>query len=281
MRIAALRRERGWTQERLAAASGVGVRTIQRLEAGDEGSLETMRRVAAALEVPVHDLFDSPLPAEGPAAVAPTPAARRRAPSGRRRASILIGALALVGLLVGVAAGIARPTGFESSTRAFVSVGSGTTLVQAQERTSAYVRQVAEADASLAVAPIVLDRAASRLGADGRDLQRVVAARVEPNTVVLVISARGGTPATAARRADAVMQSLIEVIPAVSPDGGAGGQRVSRLDSPTTSVDPMHLGAIAGGGGIGLGGGVLVGLLLLPVRRRPLPPTLTGRVALP
>ncbi len=41
MRIAALRRERGWTQERLAEASGIAVRTVQRLEGGKDASLET------------------------------------------------------------------------------------------------------------------------------------------------------------------------------------------------------------------------------------------------
>lgn len=56
-RIVELRQEQGWTQERLAAASGVGLRTIQRLEAGEDASLETLSLVAEALRVPVRDLF--------------------------------------------------------------------------------------------------------------------------------------------------------------------------------------------------------------------------------
>ena len=56
-RIVELRQENGWTQERLAAASGVGLRTIQRLEAGEDASLETLSLVAEALRVPVRDLF--------------------------------------------------------------------------------------------------------------------------------------------------------------------------------------------------------------------------------
>lgn len=56
-RVTELRRERGWTQERLAGASGVTVRTVQRLEAGNDASLETLSLVARALEVPVRDLF--------------------------------------------------------------------------------------------------------------------------------------------------------------------------------------------------------------------------------
>ncbi|MBH0008304.1 helix-turn-helix domain-containing protein [Salinibacterium sp. SWN1162] len=56
-RIVDLRRERGWTQEKLAAECGVGIRTIQRLEAGSDASLETLSLVADALGVPVRDLF--------------------------------------------------------------------------------------------------------------------------------------------------------------------------------------------------------------------------------
>ncbi|QIS38676.1 helix-turn-helix transcriptional regulator [Clavibacter capsici] len=56
-RVAELRRERGWTQDRLAEASGITVRTVQRLEAGNDASLETLSLVAKALEVPVRDLF--------------------------------------------------------------------------------------------------------------------------------------------------------------------------------------------------------------------------------
>jgi len=56
-RVPELRRERGWTQERLAEASGVTVRTVQRLEAGNDAGLETLSLVARALGVPVRDLF--------------------------------------------------------------------------------------------------------------------------------------------------------------------------------------------------------------------------------
>ena len=57
MRIAELRRHRGWTQERLAEASGIAVRTVQRIERGSDASLESLSSIAGALEVPVRDLF--------------------------------------------------------------------------------------------------------------------------------------------------------------------------------------------------------------------------------
>jgi len=56
-RIIELRQAQGWTQERLATASGVGLRTVQRLEAGQDATLETLSLVAEALQVPVRDLF--------------------------------------------------------------------------------------------------------------------------------------------------------------------------------------------------------------------------------
>ncbi len=55
-RIVDLRTQRGWTQERLAEASGITVRTVQRLEAGNDASLDTLTRVATALDVQVGDL---------------------------------------------------------------------------------------------------------------------------------------------------------------------------------------------------------------------------------
>lgn len=58
-RIGELRKARGWTQEHLAAESGVAVRTIQRLESGKDASLDTISLIAGALEVSVKDLFVS------------------------------------------------------------------------------------------------------------------------------------------------------------------------------------------------------------------------------
>jgi len=56
-RIAELRRAKGWTQERLATESGITVRTVQRLEAGSDASLETISLIAKALDVQVGELF--------------------------------------------------------------------------------------------------------------------------------------------------------------------------------------------------------------------------------
>jgi len=55
-----LRAEKDWSQEELAIAAGVSPRTIQRLEAEQSGSLRTLKGVASALEVEMHNLEKIP-----------------------------------------------------------------------------------------------------------------------------------------------------------------------------------------------------------------------------
>ena len=47
------RQQRGWSQEQLAAAAGLGVRTIQRLETSGIASGESAKCIAAVFEVPL------------------------------------------------------------------------------------------------------------------------------------------------------------------------------------------------------------------------------------
>jgi DNA-binding XRE family transcriptional regulator len=58
--VRALREEKSWSQEHLARASGLSERTIQRVEVEGLGSAETRLALAAALGVPVSDLFAGP-----------------------------------------------------------------------------------------------------------------------------------------------------------------------------------------------------------------------------
>ncbi|MBV8032722.1 MAG: helix-turn-helix domain-containing protein, partial [Betaproteobacteria bacterium] len=51
MLIQKLRLKRGWSQQQLAEASGLSARTIQRLEAGQPASTETLKSLAAVFEV--------------------------------------------------------------------------------------------------------------------------------------------------------------------------------------------------------------------------------------
>lgn len=59
VRVVELRQDLGWTQEHLAGEAGVGLRTVQRLESGQDASSETLTLVADALRVSVRDLFES------------------------------------------------------------------------------------------------------------------------------------------------------------------------------------------------------------------------------
>jgi transcriptional regulator with XRE-family HTH domain len=52
-----LRGERHWSQEQLAAACGVNLRTIQRLENTGKGSMESVRALASVFEVDADELF--------------------------------------------------------------------------------------------------------------------------------------------------------------------------------------------------------------------------------
>ncbi len=56
MLIQKLRLQRGWSQEQLAEVSGLSVRTIQRLERGQPGSLESMNALAAVFEIDIDRL---------------------------------------------------------------------------------------------------------------------------------------------------------------------------------------------------------------------------------
>lgn len=56
-RLKELRLGRQWSQDQLAALSGLNLRTIQRLESGAKISTESLRALAAVLEVPAESLL--------------------------------------------------------------------------------------------------------------------------------------------------------------------------------------------------------------------------------
>jgi transcriptional regulator with XRE-family HTH domain len=66
------RLKRAWSQEHLAQVTGLGLRTVQRIESGGNASLETVKALAAVLELSVETLLaDAPAPL-----VTPPPAPR-------------------------------------------------------------------------------------------------------------------------------------------------------------------------------------------------------------
>ncbi|MEM7277886.1 MAG: helix-turn-helix transcriptional regulator [Pseudomonadota bacterium] len=58
--VTRLRLQKGWSQEELALASGLSARTVQRLEAEGGGSVSSIKSLASALEVNMHNLEEKP-----------------------------------------------------------------------------------------------------------------------------------------------------------------------------------------------------------------------------
>lgn len=61
MNIVALRNLQGWSQEDLAAAAGISVRTVQRMETEGKASLDTAKSIAAAFDVGVEKVKEPEL----------------------------------------------------------------------------------------------------------------------------------------------------------------------------------------------------------------------------
>jgi len=50
------RKQKSWSQEELAIASGLNLRTIQRIENEASASLQSRKALASALDIDIHDL---------------------------------------------------------------------------------------------------------------------------------------------------------------------------------------------------------------------------------
>ena len=51
-----VRKQKSWSQEELATASGLNLRTIQRIESEASASLQSKKALASALDLDIHDL---------------------------------------------------------------------------------------------------------------------------------------------------------------------------------------------------------------------------------
>ncbi|WP_413736237.1 helix-turn-helix domain-containing protein [Sodalis sp. RH21] len=58
-RIKELRLAKAWSQEQLAELASLSVRTVQRIENGEQASLETLAAIASAFELGVTDLYSA------------------------------------------------------------------------------------------------------------------------------------------------------------------------------------------------------------------------------
>jgi transcriptional regulator with XRE-family HTH domain len=54
--VLSARKQKSWSQDELAIASGLNLRTIQRIESEASASLQSKKALASALDLDVHDL---------------------------------------------------------------------------------------------------------------------------------------------------------------------------------------------------------------------------------
>jgi transcriptional regulator with XRE-family HTH domain len=55
-RVLEARKQKSWSQEELATAAGLNLRTIQRIEGEASASLQSKKALASALDLDIHDL---------------------------------------------------------------------------------------------------------------------------------------------------------------------------------------------------------------------------------
>lgn len=104
------REKRAWSQEHLAGVAGIGVRTIQRIEATGVASYESARAISAVLEIPLRvlradDGWPQRTPSVGvpPGAAGGTPSSDvGRAPPRLRFAVRWLGAVLALAIVAGM-----------------------------------------------------------------------------------------------------------------------------------------------------------------------------------
>lgn len=156
----------------------------------------------------------------------------------------LIIAAALVGALGGLGVGLLAPTTYTAQTHLFVSIvnsGSATDLQQGstftQERMQTYVDM---ADSRAVLGPVVQDL---DLDETAIDLAERVQATSDPNTVLIGIAVTDQSPQEAARIAEAVATSLVEVVTTLeNPDGeGTSPVVLSVAEAAEPPAEPSSL----------------------------------------
>ena len=55
-RVLEARKQKSWSQEELATAAGLNLRTVQRIEGEASASLQSKKALASALDLDIHDL---------------------------------------------------------------------------------------------------------------------------------------------------------------------------------------------------------------------------------
>ncbi|WP_104180081.1 polysaccharide biosynthesis tyrosine autokinase [Arthrobacter sp. B0490] len=144
-----------------------------------------------------------------------------------RRNWILIAAFAIFGVLIALFISLVLKATYQAETRLFVAINSSGSVQELQQgntfsqaRVQSYVETVST--------PAVLQPAIDSLGLEvsPADLSTVVAATADLNTVIISITAEDSSPVQAAAIAQAVGESLVQVVSEIEAGDGAGSSPV-------------------------------------------------------
>lgn len=195
-----------------------------------------------------------------------------------RRNWLLILGLAIVAGAAGGGYSALQTPIYQSTASVFVTTQSANTVSELNQG-STYTQQVVQSYADVVTKAIVLAPVIEKLNLDMTPgaLGRKLSASAPLNTVLLEISAVDKSPQRAADIANAVTESLVAVVPKLSPasDGGVSPVKITVLQPASPSGSPVMprtsvniaLGLIAG---LALALGIAVARELLDTRIRTL-----------
>lgn len=175
--------------------------------------------------------------------------------------------LAIVGALAGFGWAAATDKTYEATSKVFVTVNSGNSvddLVQG----STFTQNLVQSYTQLATTPVVLEPVIESLGLDvsARTLAKSVDATTPLNTVLIEISVKDGSPAKAARIANAIAAELPQAVDALSQSKPTSNtpvtiKTVARASEPRSPIAPRTKLLTLAGLGLGLLAGVSVALV--------------------
>ena len=176
-----------------------------------------------------------------------------------RRRWVTVTAMFLLALFVSASISLSTAKQYESHAKIFVS--ADTKNLTDAYAVSVFIPGRVKSYANLATHREVLERVATDLDSDvpPGDLVEHITAVVEPDTVIIIVTAREATPDSARTLARAVSENLVEYLIEVETPGGQGQSQIK----PTIS-DPaiLDVSPVSPRTGLNLAVAGLIGLLL-------------------
>ncbi|PRZ13402.1 polysaccharide biosynthesis tyrosine autokinase [Nesterenkonia sandarakina] len=193
-----------------------------------------------------------------------------------RRGWLIIVLATLAGIGAAATFSMLQSPQYEAGTRVYVSTDSASTVAELGQGTT-YTQQIVQSFVQVTATPRVLQPVIDELGLEQTptELSESVAISTDVNTVLMQITATDEDPAVAAEIANAVTDSLIEVVGEITPgssgeDSAVTVEVLQQAVAPETPVAPriplnLTLGLLAG---LVLGVGIAVLREVLDTRIR-------------